>query len=186
MTLISRTLDVEGLKELYSSGGPAAAILKRFAAGKGNKNRTELVRLSMDLRESGQATPSPKLIRFLRRLEALGCGKFITGRKGHPTRFEWNYSPSSVGIAAAGVQPIEQTEEANSAKIAEESAQEAAVDTDTIEHRYRLRADWIVELQLPSDLTTWEATRLSDFIRTLPFSPTPVNFGDLTLYKPTQ
>ena len=56
----------------------------------------------------------------------------------------------------------------------------------SIDHRYRLRADWIVDFNLPADLTAWEAARLSEFIKTLPFdAPTtqPINFGDLSILQ---
>ena len=32
----------------------------------------------------------PALIRALRRLDALGVGRFLLGRRGQPTRFEWH------------------------------------------------------------------------------------------------
>jgi hypothetical protein len=42
----------------------------------------------------------------------------------------------------------------------------------TIRHEYRLRPDFTAEIELPEDLTTREALRLADFLKTLPFVET--------------
>jgi hypothetical protein len=39
----------------------------------------------------------------------------------------------------------------------------------TIRHEYRLRPDFTAQIELPEDLTTREAARLADFLKTLPF-----------------
>ena len=38
------------------------------------------------------------------------------------------------------------------------------------EHTFRLRPDLVVVLELPLNITTQEAQRLADFIKTLPFA----------------
>src|SRR5471030_2886155 len=182
------SLQIEALKELYASDGVVKVMLDEFASGKGNQKTTTVSSLYMSLWEAGQRKPKPELIRVLRLLGKLSCGKFVTGRKGNLTRFEWDgpkYSPLSVGVAAGGVQPIGENQGEGDQESGIEDSVEAAVDTSVIYHWYRLRADWIVDLKLPADLTAWEATRLSEFIKTLPFdAPKPVNFGDLAMYKP--
>jgi hypothetical protein len=161
--------DFDKLKELYSSDHVAKAMLDVFGSWQRGQKMTELFRLSMDLREAGTATANSELIRVLRKLDRLGYGNFVTGRRGHPTRFEWKYCPVTVGIAAAGIQPVRESEPVRKNENVDEGAIETLVDTSAIDHRYRLRAEWIVDLRLPVDLTAWEATRLSDFIKTLPF-----------------
>ena len=37
-----------------------------------------------------------------RALEQAGCGQFVVGRRGQPSRFEWAFSCISLGQAAAG------------------------------------------------------------------------------------
>lgn len=41
-------------------------------------------------------------VALARRLEEAGCGKFMIGRRGGKSRFEWAYSCISLGKAAAG------------------------------------------------------------------------------------
>ncbi len=48
---------------------------------------------------------------------------------------------------------------------------ELAKDAGTIGHRFVLRPDFQVQLELPQDLNQREANRLAEFIRTLPFEP---------------
>jgi hypothetical protein len=46
---------------------------------------------------------------------------------------------------------------------------ESAQGRPMLKHIYRLRGDYVVKLRLPMDLTSTEANRLADFIKTLPF-----------------
>ena len=165
--LDSSSLDIKAIKTLYSSDSVAKVVLDEFASRQRNQQKTKLDQLLLRLSNAGKAAPRTEVINVLRKLAEHGCGDFITGRKGHPTRFEWQYDLVSVGKAAAGgnqaveeIQPVDETDH-----VDEDSAEAAA----GIEHRYRLRADWIVEITLPSDLTAREAMRFSEFIKTLPF-----------------
>ena len=125
------------------------------------------------------------LVYWFKQLAAVGCGRFIVGRKGRRSRFEWWFDPGSVSSAAlkrrkdlaplpAGQNSAGDTCEA----IAEESAEEddgrigeapSEVDDSNIEHTFMLRPDFPVRILLPESLTKVEAERLSGFIRTLPF-----------------
>jgi hypothetical protein len=50
-------------------------------------------------------------VALARELEAAGCGTFKVGRRGAPSRFEWDYSCIGLGKAAAGEPiPLEQAE----------------------------------------------------------------------------
>ncbi len=50
------------------------------------------------------------------------------------------------------------------------SEDECDVPAGTLRHAYRLRQDLMINLELPANLTTKEATRLAEFIKTLPFA----------------
>jgi hypothetical protein len=166
--LDSSSLNIKAIKALYSSDPVAKVVLDEFASRQRNQQKTKLDQLLLRLSNAGKAAPRTEVINVLRKLAEYGCGDFITGRKGHPTRFEWQYDLVSVGKAAAGGnQAVEEIQPVDETDIVDEEGAEAA--STGIEHRYRLRADWIVEITLPSDLTAREAMRFSEFIKTLPF-----------------
>lgn len=84
------------------------------------------------------------LVRMMKKMGEEGFGRFIVGRHDHPTRIKW--SPKLLeGDRARNV-------------------------GDSIEHLYKLRPTHEpISIELPVDLTTEEARRLSSFILTLPF-----------------
>lgn len=45
---------------------------------------------------------SKQAVDLCRTLERAGCGRFITGRRGHRSRFEWYFNFIKLGKAAAG------------------------------------------------------------------------------------
>lgn len=95
------------------------------------------------------------LVRFLKDLQELGYGRFVTGRRGHKSRFEW--SLSILHLSEAG--SVESTSDEN----------QGAEPPEIITHTFVLRSNYTVSLGLPSDLTAAEARRLSMFIASLPF-----------------
>jgi len=57
----------------------------------------------------GQAFERREIIALFRQLEKAGCGQFVEGRRGWPSRFVWSVGLTGVGRAAAGdAQPIAQ------------------------------------------------------------------------------
>ncbi len=167
-SLPSSSLNLKGLKSLYVTDAIAKSVLDEFASRQRNQQRTKLDQLLLRLSNAGKVASRTGVINVLRKLEEYGCGNFITGRKGHPSRFEWQYDLSSVGKAAAGgtqsieeIQPIDDEEDNN--------GEATPTPSNAIEHKYQLRSDWQVGIKLPSDLTAREAARLSEFIKTLPF-----------------
>ncbi|MCC7499809.1 MAG: hypothetical protein IT160_19670 [Bryobacterales bacterium] len=170
-TYQAQALDTKALKALYSTDPVAKIILEDFGARQRNQQITKLDQLLFRLSNARKSVSRADAINVLRSLDDAGCGRFLTGRKGHPTRFEWQYDLVSVAKAATGevqqveeIQPAPQTDNGDEPIIEKESLPEG-----TIKHTYQLRADWQVTLALPSDLTAREAARLSEFIKTLPF-----------------
>ena len=90
----------------------------------------------------------PEVLDLLKRLEAQHRGAFKAGRKGWPSRLEWRLEDS---------------------KGPENGVGPAAASPQVIEHPFRLRPDFSVELRLPLDISQREADRLAAFVRTLPF-----------------
>jgi hypothetical protein len=165
-----KTLDKEALKALYLSDPAFKIILDEFGSRQRNQQVTKLDQLLLRLSNAGKGVSRPGAIKVLRKLEEAGCGKFLTGRKGHPTRFKWQYDLVSVAKVATGERhAVEEIQPAPQTDNGDEPVVEEVVLPGAIEHRYQLRAGWQVILALPSDLTAREAARLSEFIKTLPF-----------------
>jgi hypothetical protein len=110
----------------------------------------------------------------LKALQGLGCGKYVPGRKGHVSRFQWAASMPAIGRYASGkADAIDDSD-----RIASGEGQHELLDADTepqlgsgrhIEHEFRLRPDRTIVVELPADLTSTEAERFAGFIKMLPF-----------------
>jgi hypothetical protein len=146
---------VEKLQALYKSSGPASKILDNFASRLRDRKSVEVDRLEQIFPDLTRT----EIIEFFRKLDEFGFGQFLIGRRGAQSRFEWNVPMRSVGKVAAGQGTIVHTDDSD-----EEDRQVPA-----IKHPYCLRADFIAQIELPLDLTTREAERLAEFIKTLPF-----------------
>ncbi len=101
------------------------------------------------------------IVSWMKSLESVGAGRFVVGRGSKQSRFRWAISPRAFIAAVAGEQPTNTTK--SKPFLDEESGQ-------GIRHEFRLRPDFVVELTLPTDLSSFEASRLAAFVQTLPFS----------------
>jgi hypothetical protein len=173
MTKNEAKVNLAELKKLYDESPSAKAILDHLASRERNRRSMPIDRLLRRL--DGEGLSRGDLIRVFRRLEEIHCGRFVAGRRGHQSRFKWDVGCVDVGRAAAG----------ETVKIEAAPSNEADEPADDLqEHRFRLRPDLIVSMELPSDLTATEAARLAAFVRTLPFEPPKgFNFGDLSGYS---
>jgi hypothetical protein len=82
--------DTAGLRAAYAEDLAVRAIIDHFAGRQYNQNVTELEALRDKLGRSGTPVEKAHLIRALRRMDALGVGRFLVGRRGQTTRFEWH------------------------------------------------------------------------------------------------
>ena len=163
MTKGSDKVNLKDLQLFYKSSGDAKAILDHFASRERNWSETTIDRLRQNLKEDGNRVSRGDAIAVFRRLEELGCGRFVPGRRGHQSRFKWDVGLVTVGQAAAGESvPIE----------AAPANEPNEPQDDLLEHRFHLRKGLDVPVRLPSDLTATEAARLAAFIQTLPFGET--------------
>jgi hypothetical protein len=116
--------------------------------------------------------PRRQAINLLRDLESLGYGAFRVGRKGHPSRFEWNIDPADLSASLAGGKHEDadgdDTDEHESAEPVAQDDEPRQGDTE-IAHQYVLRPDYRVSLNLPDNLTRREAEVLADWVRNLSF-----------------
>ena len=146
----------EALNRLYASNPNVRALLSVLLRHHNSSTTqpSEISHIIASLRAEERLVVSRrKLVATLKAMDVTGCGRFRTGRRGLPSRFEW--TPAAVSLAR-GVAEAGQT-----------NAPTAA--TNLISHPYRLRRSLTVSVSLPEDLTEREANRLADFIRTLAF-----------------
>jgi hypothetical protein len=88
---------IEAIRKLYRVNVAAQTLFDWTASRERDATATSLDRLSNKLDISrGEA------VALARALEQAGCGQFVVGRRGQPSRFEWEYSCISLGQAAAG------------------------------------------------------------------------------------
>lgn len=149
-------MNIEKLKAAYGTNVAVKAICDELASRERNQKQTSLERMEHHLQ--GDGLKRREIIAGFRLLEAAECGRYVEGRHGWRSRFEWGDKSLAVASAARGEQaPAQATEE-------------EADDTDMIQHSYVLRPDLPVAIVLPDDLTATEAARLAGFLQTLPFS----------------
>jgi hypothetical protein len=81
--------DIGGVCAAYAEDPDVRLIIDHFAGRQRNQNTTEIEALLDALARAGTPSEKPALIHAFRRLDALGIGRFVAGRRGHATRFEW-------------------------------------------------------------------------------------------------
>jgi len=155
-------IDLKKLKQLYKDSAAARAVLDHLASRERNWSSTTVDRIQTNVLADGGNVSRADIVWVFRELEACGCGEFKAGRKGWSSRFEWAVQMVGVGQAAAG--ETEKVEE-----ITEEDKGEEA-GASSLKHSFRLRPDVTTTIELPADVTSSEAQRLADFIKTIPFS----------------
>ena len=109
---------VTAIRTLYEQNLDARQLFDWVASLKNDTTETSINRIVGKLHISRGAAVS-----LARKLGSAGCGKFITGRRGSPSRFKWSYSRVSLGQVASGVtevieaphDPILETEEEDAA-----------------------------------------------------------------------
>ncbi len=163
MTKASDSVNIKELQMYYNGSSTAKALLDHFASRERNRRETTVDRLYTKLTTDGVSLSRGDVIKVLQKLEDVGCGRFVAGRKGHPSRFKWIVGLGDVGRAAAG-----EKIEIEAAPTVETEEPEDPTE-NLIEHRYRLRRDVEITLKLPTDLSSQEASRLASFLQTLPF-----------------
>jgi hypothetical protein len=151
------------LRDLYGENDAARRILDDFSR---RQRKQWITKLDQLLKRLSDEVSRPQAIQVLRRLEEFGCGEFIEGRKGYPTRFAWDDDLRAVGQVASGQSATIPTIEDEDEEDAENYL--GAKSAPDAKHSYRLRSDYVVSIHLPTDLTEKEAQRLSDFMKTLP------------------
>lgn len=105
----SKSPNVDLLRQLYKQNPVAKAFFDHAARRERDQSETKVDRILVLLnRVEGHEFQRREIIDLFRRLQDQGCGQFVEGRRGWPSRFVWSTGLTSVGRAAAGeLQPIE-------------------------------------------------------------------------------
>ena len=145
------------LASLYRNNRAAQIYFDTFAKRRRSFKETTIQDVVDLARRQGWGLPPDAVIEFFAALEEADCGQFVRDDKG--ARFEWLLKASQVALLARQT-PAPKTDE----KPEQWASQ-------NIVHTLRLRPDWMLSLELPSDFTPAEAKRLCHFVRSLPLSP---------------
>jgi hypothetical protein len=86
---IHEGIDVTGLRSAYVEDDSMRLVIDHFASRQRNQKITEVDTLVDALHRSGTTLARHTVVKVFRSLDALGVGRFIPGRRGHSTRFEW-------------------------------------------------------------------------------------------------
>src|SRR5258708_24877181 len=158
----SNNVNITGLRAFYLSDPVAKLILNHFSTKfVNNMGATKVDQLLWRLSNDQNPPSRGEVIKFVQKLEELGCGNLVWGRRGAKTRFVWGSNLTDVSKAAAG-----QNVSIGAAPVAtavEEAEEEPTNDApksegdNLVEHPFRLRKDLDVRLRLPEDLTKAEA-----------------------------
>ena len=104
-----KTPNIDLLRQLYRQSPVAQAFFDHAARRERDQSETKVDRILILLRADRHVFPRRDIINLFRNLQELGCGQFVEGRRGWPSRFVWSAGLVSIGRAAAGEsQPIAQ------------------------------------------------------------------------------
>jgi hypothetical protein len=144
------------LISLRSTDSTAAALFDWFGSrqkgARVTKARVAAQRIECDYGD---------IMKVFKKLEEIGVGKFVVGRKGLESRFDWSLDVKSLALMAIG-QSVAADQIAPDAPMSDE-------EESMIKHVFSLRPNLQIIVQLPSDLRGREADRLAGWIKTLPF-----------------
>lgn len=159
----TKAYDLEKLQALYVKNQAAQAFLDHCAERSRNRKETTVDRMQQVLKAQIPDISRGAVIEIFKALEGTKCGQFLQGRRGRKSRFAWHHDMIEVGRVAAG--------EDESFDNIDGSDEDAEFDDAAtfITHTFHLRPGVAVEVDLPDDLTSSEAERLSKFITSLPF-----------------
>jgi len=154
------------LQTLYAKSAIAKGFLDHFADRQNNASETTVDSMITILERQGLDPNRSAIIEIFRDLESIGVGRFVVGRKQHVSRFFWSSESRGIGRQARSEVPSAdyQVDVAPSVSVAPGSSSRGFVS-----HPYLLRPGVQIAIDLPTDLNQTEATRIAEFIKTLPF-----------------
>lgn len=149
-----KEIDDEKLRSKYKTEPHFRTLMDFFRVQTKDDRTVEVRQLTDRMGKAGIKVYRHDVIRMLQSLQGEERGWFWIGRRGHESRFD--FYASSIEMAKVAASEIA-------------APKKAAPPPTMITHKFRLRADLEISLELPSDLTDKEVTRIADFLKTLPF-----------------
>ncbi len=146
-------IDEARLRTKYKSDPLFRTLMDFFASRPKDTRLISVTQLCDEMAKSNVAVRRADIIRMLQSLHGGNRGWFTIGRRGHDSRFDFYVSATNLAKVAAGT---------------DKPTGKAAPST-LISHKFRLRANLEISLELPTDLSDKEVSRISDFLKTLPF-----------------
>ncbi len=154
------------LQALYAESEVTKSFFEILARRTNDAKTTKVDRMSALLNKENVAATRQEILRIMKRLEELSLGRYIPGRHSSPSRFEWSTSALAAAKAAIG----QSSDLDLSLPPGPEASDEDEIEQDSLEHRFHLRPELQVVIELPVDFSPQEAERLAAFIRTLPIT----------------
>lgn len=154
-------MDEEQLKLAYDQDEVVCAICDHMAERPKNQKSTRLHRMLHHLNREGYDFKRSAVIAAFRQLQEADCGRYVEGRHGYKSRFDWSVKSMLLRDTVDGKESVESVEEID------DDFEE--YESEMIEHTYVLRPDLTIVLELPEDITPREAQRISQFIDSLSF-----------------
>lgn len=129
----SKSPNIEVLRQLYRQNPVARAFFDHAARRTRDQSETTVDRMLVLLKAEGHAFVRRDIINLFRVLQTQGCGQFVEGRRGWPSRFVWGAGMTSVGKAAAGEsQPITHISTEDNGLDQEDSSGDADQGVETV------------------------------------------------------
>jgi hypothetical protein len=94
--------NIDTLRQMYTQSSIAKAFFDHAARRERDQSETKVDRILVLLRVEGHEFRRREVIDLFRKLQEQGCGQFVEGRRGWPSRFVWSTGLTSVGRAATG------------------------------------------------------------------------------------
>jgi len=151
-------MDIDKLRKLYTSNRGVRLLCDHMASRKKNQAETKVRVITSQLDLSRE-----EVVEAFKELESVEVGRYLRGYQPRSeARFAWGAVPSRDIVAAARGERAVVDER-------DDDAQEDDI-RDMVEHVFQLRLDLSVTFELPTDLTSSEASRLSRFVSALSFA----------------
>lgn len=162
MSEIKKNVGIE-LRSLCEADEDVAAVCEVLRTYQRGLRETTTARICVHLMDAGYDLKRSQVTAAFKKLQALGLGTFVIGRKDSGSRFMFAERVTVIARLLAG-EETDVTEH-------DLTGEDTQVFPETIEHSFTLRPDFTVSVELPSDLTEFEAKRLAQFFGCLAFQP---------------
>jgi hypothetical protein len=146
---------IQKTRQVYQTSPDVKMLVDRYATLETLESESLIETVITSLFGVGQNANRGFVVQAFKKMENCGCGRFIDGRKGYPSRFRW--AVNSIALAKAVIGKGKESDV-------------VIVDVPLVKHLYRIRPNFGVTITLPMDITKTEALRLSEWMKTLYFS----------------